>query len=138
MRPTVLVLGLPALSLAFPSPTGAGSKDDILNNLLGHQQAGAEAEQQQVEKRQGLLGSLLGDVSGLLGSLASSVEPDNKRPEPGFEFQAPGPNDSRGPCPGLNLLANHGYLPRNGYVNLGEVVEASAYAPFDSCESDWC
>ncbi|KAF5353621.1 hypothetical protein D9758_013786 [Tetrapyrgos nigripes] len=29
-------------------------------------------------------------------------------------FQAPGPNDARGPCPGLNTLANHGYLPRNG------------------------
>ena len=24
-------------------------------------------------------------------------------------FQRPGPNDIRGPCPGLNLLANHGY-----------------------------
>ncbi|KAF5361267.1 hypothetical protein D9758_010257 [Tetrapyrgos nigripes] len=30
------------------------------------------------------------------------------------EFQAPGPNDARGPCPGLNTLANHGYLPRDG------------------------
>lgn len=24
---------------------------------------------------------------------------------------APGPNDLRGPCPGLNALANHGYFP---------------------------
>lgn len=24
---------------------------------------------------------------------------------------APGPNDIRGPCPGLNALANHGYFP---------------------------
>ncbi|KAL4757798.1 peroxidase family protein [Aspergillus foveolatus] len=30
------------------------------------------------------------------------------------EWIAPGPDDSRGPCPGLNTLANHGYLPRNG------------------------
>ncbi|KAJ7596366.1 Cloroperoxidase [Mycena floridula] len=29
-------------------------------------------------------------------------------------WQAPGPNDLRSPCPGLNVLANHGYLPRNG------------------------
>ncbi|ESK91474.1 hypothetical protein Moror_2662 [Moniliophthora roreri MCA 2997] len=29
-------------------------------------------------------------------------------------FQAPGPDDARGPCPGLNTLANHGFLPRNG------------------------
>ncbi|TKX25855.1 sterigmatocystin biosynthesis peroxidase-like protein 1 [Elsinoe australis] len=26
----------------------------------------------------------------------------------------PGPNDARGPCPGMNTLANHGYLPRDG------------------------
>ncbi|KAJ7198453.1 Cloroperoxidase, partial [Mycena pura] len=27
---------------------------------------------------------------------------------------APGPTDVRSPCPGLNTLANHGYLPRSG------------------------
>lgn len=32
-------------------------------------------------------------------------------------WQAPGPGDQRGPCPGLNTLANHGYIPRNGLVN---------------------
>ncbi|KAF5364386.1 hypothetical protein D9757_011896 [Collybiopsis confluens] len=30
------------------------------------------------------------------------------------QWQAPGANDSRGPCPGLNTLANHAFLPRNG------------------------
>ncbi|KAL7936389.1 Peroxidase, family 2 domain-containing protein [Trichoderma chlorosporum] len=30
------------------------------------------------------------------------------------EWQPPGPDDSRGPCPGLNSLANHGFLPRSG------------------------
>ncbi|KAJ7237591.1 Cloroperoxidase [Mycena rebaudengoi] len=29
------------------------------------------------------------------------------------KFIAPGPTDSRSPCPGLNTFANHGYLPRN-------------------------
>ncbi len=29
-------------------------------------------------------------------------------------FKAPGSGDLRGPCPGLNALANHGYLPHNG------------------------
>ncbi|KAA8913359.1 Chloroperoxidase [Sphaerosporella brunnea] len=33
-------------------------------------------------------------------------------------WQAPGPNDKRGPCPALNSLANHGYLPRNGVVGM--------------------
>jgi hypothetical protein len=31
-----------------------------------------------------------------------------------YRYQPPGPNDSRSPCPALNALANHGYLPRDG------------------------
>jgi len=30
------------------------------------------------------------------------------------KYIAPTKNDSRGPCPALNALANHGYFPRNG------------------------
>ncbi|KAE9981225.1 hypothetical protein EG328_011775 [Venturia inaequalis] len=71
-------------------------------------------------------GALTGTLTGLLGSVAQSVNPNNKRPEPGYKFQAPGPGDSRGPCPGLNLLANYGYLPRNGIVTAGQVLEATA------------
>ena len=37
---------------------------------------------------------------------------------------APGPKDIRGPCPGLNALANHGYFPHSGVVPL--TVGASA------------
>ena len=74
-----------------------------------------------------LVGGITGIVDGLLGSVAQGVlNPDNKRPEPGFEFKEPGPGDSRGPCPGLNLLANYGYLPRNGTVTYGQVLEATA------------
>ncbi len=40
------------------------------------------------------------------------------------KFIPPGPNDIRGPCPGLNLLANHGYLNRNGVTNLFQGVDA--------------
>ncbi|CAG8524451.1 652_t:CDS:2 [Scutellospora calospora] len=31
-----------------------------------------------------------------------------------YEWQAPQEGDERSPCPALNALANHGYLPRNG------------------------
>jgi len=120
MKTTFFLLGLPALGMAFPGM--AGVKDDVLSDLK--EQRAAEAAQAELEKRQGLLGTLLGDVNGLLGSIASSVSSDNKRPEPGYTFEEPGPNDSRGPCPGLNLLANYGYLPRDGYVNAGQVIEA--------------
>ncbi|KAJ5825340.1 hypothetical protein N7474_002478 [Penicillium riverlandense] len=33
--------------------------------------------------------------------------------------------DQRGPCPGLNALANHGYIPHNGVVSFGEVITAA-------------
>ena len=34
------------------------------------------------------------------------------------EWVAPGPNDIRGPCPGLNAMANHGYLPHSGVATI--------------------
>ncbi|KXT04896.1 hypothetical protein AC578_3442 [Pseudocercospora eumusae] len=92
-------LALPALAAAFPGVV----KDRGLTNDLN---------------------ILVGDVEGLLGSVASGIDPNNYRPEPEYPFIAPGPNDSRGPCPGLNLLANHGYLPRDGHVNGAQVLEA--------------
>ncbi|CAF3976307.1 unnamed protein product [Adineta steineri] len=75
-------------------------------------------------------------ASDILGSIFSSVaEPllthgEQIRPEPGFYYQEPNftanPPDQRGPCPGLNLLANYGYLPRNGIVTLTQVLEATS------------
>ncbi|KAL0064328.1 hypothetical protein AAF712_008774 [Marasmius tenuissimus] len=31
-----------------------------------------------------------------------------------YPYMAPGPSDLRSPCPGLNAMANHGFLPRDG------------------------
>ncbi|KAH6905561.1 Chloroperoxidase [Coprinopsis sp. MPI-PUGE-AT-0042] len=39
-------------------------------------------------------------------------------------YIAPGPGDQRGPCPGLNVLANHGYLPRTGVATPAQIIEA--------------
>jgi len=39
--------------------------------------------------------------------MSNSVIPDHK-------FVPTNPGDSRAPCPALNALANHGYLPHNG------------------------
>ncbi|PHH73458.1 hypothetical protein CDD80_3812 [Ophiocordyceps camponoti-rufipedis] len=40
-----------------------------------------------------------------------------------FDWRPPGPGDSRSPCPGLNSLANHGFLPRDGRnVDLGTLI----------------
>ncbi|KAH8792950.1 Chloroperoxidase, partial [Flagelloscypha sp. PMI_526] len=39
-------------------------------------------------------------------------------------YKAPEHNDLRGPCPGLNTLANHGYLPRSGIATFEQIVDA--------------
>lgn len=40
-------------------------------------------------------------------------------------WKAPGPGDSRGPCPMVNSLANHGFLPRDGLnISLAQFVTA--------------
>ncbi|KAI9659726.1 MAG: hypothetical protein M1831_003624 [Alyxoria varia] len=41
------------------------------------------------------------------------------------EYRDPGPNDQRGQCPGLNALANHGYLPRDGRATVDQFVTAT-------------
>jgi hypothetical protein len=117
------LLALPALSAAHPGMSNADVQEYIRKRKV---------EESTLEERQllsgliGTVGALTNTVTGLLGAVASSVSPDNKRPEPGYEFKAPGPGDSRGPCPGMNLLANYGYIPRNGHVTLQQTIEASA------------
>ncbi|KAJ7024073.1 hypothetical protein C8F04DRAFT_1303402 [Mycena alexandri] len=37
-------------------------------------------------------------------------------------FLAPGKNDHRGPCPGLNALANHQFIPHNGIVTFTAAI----------------
>lgn len=37
-------------------------------------------------------------------------------------YQSPSVSDIRGPCPGLNAAANHGYLPRSGIATLEQTV----------------
>lgn len=40
------------------------------------------------------------------------------------KFVAPGSNDIRGPCPGLNAAANHNFLSHDGVVTFNELVDA--------------
>lgn len=40
-------------------------------------------------------------------------------------FVPPGPGDIRGPCPGLNSLANHNYLPHNGVPTFAQAIDAT-------------
>ncbi|KAJ7599079.1 Chloroperoxidase [Mycena floridula] len=45
-------------------------------------------------------------------------------PDADHPFIAPGPGDQRGPCPAMNTLANHGYIPRNGVATFEQLVFA--------------
>lgn len=104
-----LVLALPALVAAFP---GMAPRDEMENQLRDMYHAEKREAEATAEANPQLLGTLLGDVKGLLGSVASAVDPSNKRPEPGYNFIAPGPGDSRGPCPGK--------LPRMAELSEGD------------------
>lgn len=119
---TALLLALSALSSAYPGLMGA-SKEEVEAMVIEKR---LEEEKRDPQILAPIVGPILDTIKGLLGSVASAVDLSNKRPEPGFDFRAPGPNDSRGPCPGLNLLANHGYLPRNGKVTFGQILTATA------------
>ncbi|KAB8346172.1 hypothetical protein FH972_023218 [Carpinus fangiana] len=40
-------------------------------------------------------------------------------------YKAPTEDDQRGPCPGLNAMANHGYLPHNGVGNHLQFIQGT-------------
>lgn len=131
-----------AITIEFASahPSYARYLDEknkaLLNTYAESAAADTRAEQ---DKRSvvsassgGLLGGLVGVVGGAATSVLSNISPDNYRPQAGYVFQepdtsgGPGVADQRGPCPALNLLANYGYLPRNGIVSYGQILEATA------------
>ncbi|GAA5913046.1 hypothetical protein JCM6882_005546 [Rhodosporidiobolus microsporus] len=114
-------------SLAFPWMAAPGAEQathdylkerGLLSDLGNTVVAGGETLITGVE---GGLGQL---VDGLSAALATGVRESDRRPDADHPFQAPGPTDQRGPCPGLNTLANHGYLPRSGIVTGSEIIEA--------------
>ncbi|KAF2837283.1 hypothetical protein M501DRAFT_938097 [Patellaria atrata CBS 101060] len=73
----------------------------------------------------GSVQAVLDNVLGLIPT-NDAVRGLKKFPEPAHPFRAPGPTDQRGPCPGLNTLANHGYIPRNGIATIGQINAGTA------------
>ncbi|CAG7998851.1 unnamed protein product [Penicillium salamii] len=61
------------------------------------------------------------DKRFLLDSMKSPVDVTGEHAfqPPNFEN-----GDQRGPCPGLNALANHAYIPRDGVVSFANVITA--------------
>ncbi|KAB5585891.1 hypothetical protein GE09DRAFT_944315 [Coniochaeta sp. 2T2.1] len=145
MRSSLLVAALAAPSaLAFPWMTPEG-----LEALMNHPDAQPAIKRKlaeyeaatsgKVEARQlgtGLVPGLVSLLGGTLQAVYDNVVgliPTNdavkglkKFPEPDYPFKAPNPTDQRGPCPGLNTLANHGYIPRNGIATVGQLNAGTA------------
>jgi Peroxidase, family 2 len=40
-------------------------------------------------------------------------------------FVPPGSGDLRGPCPGLNAMANHAYIPHNGVATITQFIQGT-------------
>ncbi|KAF8991583.1 Chloroperoxidase [Cyathus striatus] len=55
-----------------------------------------------------------------LSDTSSKLVNDKKHP-----WKPLRPDDIRGPCPGLNTLASHGWLPRSGVATPAQIIEAS-------------
>ena len=85
-----------------------------------------------------LTSSLLGELTDLGQNAVKALKDQSGQSSSSFDaatqlvdvsgihrWEAPGPNDARGPCPGLNALANHGYLPRNGYASIVQLTIAT-------------
>jgi hypothetical protein len=95
----------------------------------------------QAVKRQGLLDALfdgLGDLSAITQHLLQDVEnaldaiisvdaATTSIDVDGLHaFHPPTASDQRGPCPALNALANHGYIPHNGSAYAQSKLEHSS------------
>ncbi|KAF2091596.1 oxidase [Saccharata proteae CBS 121410] len=96
-----------AFPAAFLEKAGSASKEDIrkqLDALKGDVAKHTEAKR--------LLFDALSTPLDITGDHAF-VAPDIEG------------GDQRGPCPGLNALANHGYIPHNGVTSFTEVIAAA-------------
>ncbi|KAF7303879.1 hypothetical protein MIND_00618000 [Mycena indigotica] len=61
----------------------------------------------------------------------------NSHPADHHQWIAPTKSDVRSPCPGLNTLANHGYLPRNGKgITVPMILDAALPAKFSLLSGD--
>ncbi|KAH7397234.1 Chloroperoxidase [Pyrenochaeta sp. MPI-SDFR-AT-0127] len=100
---TLTVLASSGLTIAFPALTPRNLENltpERLNEAL------KTIEKYRIEKRLIVDSRKPIDISGR------------------HAFQEPSNGDERGPCPGLNALANHGFISHNGITSFAEVVTA--------------
>lgn len=108
------------LSLAgsYLRPACAFPTLDHLERLTGKEDLSAERASAAFEKLQHDIKGRL-EKRFLFDAMTTPVDVNGDH-----AFQPPADGEQRGPCPGLNALANHGYVSRDGIVSLAEVVSA--------------
>ncbi|KEQ73138.1 Cloroperoxidase, partial [Aureobasidium namibiae CBS 147.97] len=97
-------------------------RDDFFASMFSYIEGDDDASDSPLEKRTttNCLSHTLPDF------LPSNITGLKKFPEAAYPYKDPTPSDQRGPCPGMNTLANHGYIPRNGITTVAQTVIAAA------------
>ncbi|KAK0553577.1 hypothetical protein OC844_006271 [Tilletia horrida] len=109
---------LPAAVLLSAAATVANAFPHLAEGWEHRSLAGLSAETlEYIAARQAIVGAQPAPAPQT--NTASKLVNDASHP-----YKAPGTNDVRGPCPGLNTLANHGYLNRSGIVTPQDIVKA--------------
>lgn len=103
------IAGLAAAPSALAFPALARMSADEVNAYA--KRFMDQDDKMQQEKR--LAGNLLGPIP----TIGRKNIPDADHP-----FKAPSATAQRGPCPGLNIMANYGYIDREGIATFGELV----------------
>ncbi|KAI0533778.1 Chloroperoxidase [Xylaria digitata] len=112
MRFGIAVVGIAAVASAFPTV-------ENLARLAQLDEAESFLTERSIEEFSNQLVRLK-ERRLLFDPLTEPIDVSGKH-----AFKAPNfeNGDQRGPCPGLNALANHGYIPHDGIVSLLEVIE---------------
>ncbi|EOA83046.1 hypothetical protein ACJQWK_04537 [Exserohilum turcicum] len=114
MKVSVLCSATLFSSAAFAFPASM-LKGDISKTTLGEITSLAESISRDLESKR----------SGAYVGRAFNAEAQRISTSGDHRYIAPGPNDLRGPCPGINVMANHGYLPQNGISTVTQMTTAA-------------
>lgn len=118
----VSLSALSNVAFAFPSVTGESLlSPDVIAKLA----EGLRGVAQDSHEKRLLIDPLTTPIDGEqyssvvwpISNIPTTVTGDHSFIPPDFSA-----GDQRGPCPGLNALANHGYIGRNGVTNVGVVI----------------
>ena len=127
---TCTTMGFPGLAALALAPNGP--------NIIARQDLPSNLPLSQSEGNSGPIPSLSFDPVDQFVNVA---------PGSPHQYVPPTSTDKRGPCPGLNAAANHGFLPHNGIPNIPqsecmpartEPDETTLLTPHSCCWSPGC